>query len=1334
MRVFRKRVIAAVSTAMMLITAIPANPAVVLAKDEMLQDLIQEEQQDNENELKLETEKTCVISEPGEKVRYEFIPEETGTYVFQTLGASVDTEVTLLDSKEQELSYDNDSGDELNCKVEFNLVADEKYAFVVGFFEEDITGEFGVIVEQNEEITEEVTTEEMSSEDTEEDTFEEYTFEEPTEEPTSEEPTSEEFKTEEKTEEETEEIATEEDWGNLDAETIAKIRDEKSKMTAMSNGFKYYILDDGTANINDYVGEETNIVVPAIINGYKVSTIGFYAFYGNNTIEKVTISDGIETIKEGAFERCEKLKEITVASSVKMIQNFAFEGCKLLSTISIKNANVDLGYSVVKNTAWYDKQPDGLLYIGNTLYAYKGTMPQNTTITIKKGTIAIGHRAFEKCEGMVAIKLPNGLVEIKNEAFAECRNLKEIVIPSSVKRIGHSVFYENTSLNNVTLPEGITEITGSMFGHCTALKSVKIPSTVTIISAYAFTNSGIESIEIPDGVTEIDQGAFQSCTSLQSVKLPLTLKQLKDGCFSSCTQLENITIPSGTTTLGYYVFSKCYTLKNIQFPKTVTSMGGEVFNETAWLKSQPNGVVYIGNMLYCYKGTMPKNTKIEIKEGTVGCANQAFQNCDNLTEIVFPNSFRSIGQFAFGGCTNLRKIVLPDDMSEISLCFSGCTSLEEVVLPKKLKKLDSTFMNCTSLKTITIPDSVTSINNAFCGCTSLQSVKLPNNLKKIGYRTFDGCTSLKTVNIPSGVEEIEDSAFYNCRNLKSIGLPKKLKCIGSAAFSDCIGLSSISIPSSVVEIQYSAFSGAKNLENITFSNNLETVANNAFNDTAWYSSQKNGIIYTGSVAYGYKGDMAVSDLKFKSGTKGIAIDAFSGNDSIKTVTCPRDMRVIGSGAFYGCSNLQSVSFRAGLKLIGMGSFSDCPKLNAVELPSSVNKIYNYAFGYTNYNCNNKFVLVADKDSAGEAYAYDYDLTYKERTKFFIDYKLDGGTNHSSNPTRYEKNSDTITLQNPTKKGYEFQGWYADATMNKKVTQIVAGNKGDVEFYAKWKNTSPVTGITLNKTNASLKKGDIMQLKASVYPTNTPNKSVRWATSNSKVATVTKDGLVKAVGYGIITITCSSAEDSSKKAKCVIKVVPKITAVTIEKTNYTVIKGSSITIKKSVKPDGSEQNVTWKSSDTKIAKVSSKGVVTGIKQGTVTIICSSKIDSSKKATCKVYVADTPTQGFVSRIYSEALGRTPDQSGIEYWTKEIKLKRKTPEEVATFFVFSDEFKAKKYSEEEYVKILYRTFMGREYDQKGLDYWIARLEKGESRKSVLEAFAGCPEFQNIIKSFGL
>ena len=70
----------------------------------------------------------------------------------------------------------------------------------------------------------------------------------------------------------------------------------------------------------------------------------------------------------------------------------------------------------------------------------------------------------------------------------------------------------------------------------------------------------------------------------------------------------------------------------------------------------------------------------------------------------------------------------------------------------------------------------------------------------------------------------------------------------------------------------------------------------------------------------------------------------------------------------------------------------------------------------------------------------------------------------------------------------------------------------------------------------------------------------------------------------------------------------------------------------------------------------------------------------------------------------------------------------------FFFAPEFTNKKLNNKEYVKVLYRTFMGREADQGGLNYWIDRLNKGESRKSVLKAFAGCPEFKAIVKSFGL
>ena len=74
------------------------------------------------------------------------------------------------------------------------------------------------------------------------------------------------------------------------------------------------------------------------------------------------------------------------------------------------------------------------------------------------------------------------------------------------------------------------------------------------------------------------------------------------------------------------------------------------------------------------------------------------------------------------------------------------------------------------------------------------------------------------------------------------------------------------------------------------------------------------------------------------------------------------------------------------------------------------------------------------------------------------------------------------------------------------------------------------------------------------------------------------------------------------------------------------------------------------------------------------------------------------------------------------------------LAEMFIFSDEMMKKGLSDREYVKVLYRTFMGREADAAGLNYWVGRLNKGESRKTVLKSFAGCPEFQNIVKSFGL
>ncbi len=283
----------------------------------------------------------------------------------------------------------------------------------------------------------------------------------------------------------------------------------------------------------------------------------------------------------------------------------------------------------------------------------------------------------------------------------------------------------------------------------------------------------------------------------------------------------------------------------------------------------------------------------------------------------------------------------------------------------------------------------------------------------------------------------------------------------------------------------------------------------------------------------------------------------------------------------------------------------------------------------------------------------------------------------------------------------------------------------------------LTRIALNKANASIEKGKILQLKATVTPDNATNKAVIWTSSNTKIATVSSSGKVTAKAAGTVTITCTAKDGSGKKATCKVTVtnpVVKVTKVTLNKTKAALSPKETLTLKATVTPtNATNRAVTWTSSNTKIATVSSTGKVTAKAAGTVTITCTAKDGSGKKATCKITVYNN-TQAYVARIYTKALGREAEPAGLNYWVAEISTKRRTPVQVAEEFFFAPEFVNKKLNNTEYVKVLYRTFMGREYDKDGLDYWVARLNKGESRKSVLEAFAGCPEFQKIVKSFGL
>lgn len=152
---------------------------------------------------------------------------------------------------------------------------------------------------------------------------------------------------------------------------------------------------------------------------------------------------------------------------------------------------------------------------------------------------------------------------------------------------------------------------------------------------------------------------------------------------------------------------------------------------------------------------------------------------------------------------------------------------------------------------------------------------------------------------------------------------------------------------------------------------------------------------------------------------------------------------------------------------------------------------------------------------------------------------------------------------------------------------------------------------LNKKSISLNVGKTYTLKA----TGTKGK-ITWISSNKSVATVSSKGVVKARKKGTAVIT---AKYGKKKLACKVTVKQPVTSLKLNKKAANITVGEKITLKATVSPTtANNKTVIWKSSNTSVATVSSKGVVVGKKRGTVTITATAKDGSKKKASCKVTV--------------------------------------------------------------------------------------------------------------------
>lgn len=626
---------------------------------------------------------------------------------------------------------------------------------------------------------------------------------------------------------------------------------------------------------------------------------------------------------------------------------------------------------------------------------------------------------------------------------------------------------------------------------------------------------------------------------------------------------------------------------------------------------------------------------------------------------------------------------------------------------------------------------------------TIKAVNIGSGVTYIGQHAFDGLTALTEVTVPSTVKGIGFAAFAGCTGLQSATVNAKM--IGESAFIGCTALTSVTIGSGVTDIGISAFERCEALNRVNISDL-----------TAWCNIYFGGILANplGYAKHLYLNGSELTNIVIPGSVTKIGNYAFSNAESVTSVTISEGVQEVGEYAFYECRALETLNFpSSSLKKIGGFAFESCTKLSFNSFPASIEYYGGYCFCYAplgDLTIPNGYIGRSAFRQCGTIGT----ITFGETVKYIGDFAFDGinlaQVNYNGSAAQWGAirkgtgNSNLVSAKlvcsgsgTPgastayTPKSVAYFGNYNGSDIRWQILEISGGKalviSEDIleivrfdSFSRKktWAESDIRTWLNGDFYNSAFSASQ----KNSISKTTVSNsKNARYGTgggsnTEDKIFLLSEDEVRKYYPYEEdAAAKCTiSAYNNSNKDSAIVDPNKGLTDGAYLTNSYWWLRGTGMYEYEAeyvdylgyVHKDGMTFNNT----------------ITGVRPVMWVETSALTIDESG------------VDGFVTRLYRVCLDRNPDEGGKNDWVSRLNNREVSGTVAAYGFIFSQEFRNKNLCNEHFVMQLYKAFMGREYDQGGLEYWIGQLEGGATREEVFNGFAQSAEFNAICENYGI